>query len=52
MAENQALLKILVNQQKLADAVTHTFSSSEYLTNDLKKKIEKIEQAETELCLD
>ena len=28
----------------MAEAVTHTFSSSESLTNDLKKKIKKIEQ--------
>ena len=44
MAQNQALLKILDNQQKLAKAVTQNFSSSESLTNDLKKKIKKAEQ--------
>ena len=43
MAQNQALLKILNNQQKLAEAVTQTFSSTESLTNDLKKKIKKVE---------
>ena len=43
MAQNQALLKILDNQQKLVEAVTQTFSSSESLTNDLKKKIKKVE---------
>ena len=44
MAQNQALLKILDNQQKLAEAVTQIFSSSESLTNDLKKKIKKVER--------
>ena len=44
VAQNQALLKILDNQQKLAKAVTQTLSSSESLTNDLKKKIKKVEQ--------
>ena len=44
MAQNQALLKIVDNQQKLAEVVTQTFSSSESLTNDLKKKIKKVEQ--------
>ena len=44
MAQNQALLKILDSQQKLAEVVTQTFSSSESLTNDLKKKIKKVEQ--------
>ena len=44
MAQNQALLKILDNQQKLAEVVTQTFSSFESLTNDLKKKIKKVEQ--------
>ena len=44
MAQNQALLKILDSQQKLAKVVTQTFSSSESLTNDLKKKIKKVEQ--------
>ena len=42
--KTQAFLKILNNQQKLAEAVTQTFSSSESLTNDLKKKIKKVEQ--------
>ena len=44
MAQNQALLKILNNLQKLAEAVTQTFSSFESFTNDLKKKIKKVEQ--------
>ena len=44
MAQNQALLKILDSQQKLAKVVTQTFSSSESLTNDLNKKIKKVEQ--------
>jgi len=44
VAQTQALLKILDNQQKLAKVVTKTFSSSESLTNDLKKKIKKVEQ--------
>ena len=44
MAQNQALLKILDSQQKLAKVVTQTFSSSESLTNDLKKKIKKVKQ--------
>ena len=44
VVQNQALLKILDNQQKLAEAVTQTFSSFESLTNDLKKKIKKVEQ--------
>jgi len=44
VAQNQALLKIVDNQQKLAEVVTHTFSSSESLTNDLKKKIKKVKQ--------
>ena len=44
MAQNQALLKILDNQRKLAEAITQTFLSSESLTNDLKKKIKKLEQ--------
>ena len=38
MAQNQALSKILDNQQKLAEIVTHTFSSSGSLNDDLKKK--------------
>ena len=44
MAQNQALLKIFDNHQKLAEAVTQTFSSSESLTNNLKKKIKKVEK--------
>ena len=38
MAQNQALSKILDNQQKLAEVVTQTLSSSGYLIDDLKKK--------------
>ena len=44
VAQNQALLKIVDNQQKLAEVVTQTFSSSESFTNDLKKKIKKVKQ--------
>ena len=44
MAQNQALLKILDSQQKLAEVVTQTISSSKSLTNDLKKKIKKVKQ--------
>ena len=44
MAQNQALLKILDNHQKLTEVVTHTFSSSGSLIDDLKKKIKMVEQ--------
>ena len=44
MAQNQVLLKILDNQQKMAEVVTHTFSSSNSLIEDLKKKIKTVEQ--------
>ena len=44
MAQNQALSKILDNQQKLAEVVTHTFSSSSSLIENLKKKIKIVEQ--------
>ena len=44
MAQNHALSKILINQQKLVEVVTQTFSSSDSLINDLKKKIQMIEQ--------
>jgi len=44
MAQNQALSKILDNQQKLAEVVTHTFSSSSSLIENLKKKIKMVEQ--------
>ena len=44
MAQNQALLKIFDNDQKLAEVVTQTFSSSKSLTNNLKKKIKKVEK--------
>ena len=32
------------NQQKMADVVTHTFSSSNSLVEDLKKKIKMVER--------
>ena len=44
VAQNKALSKILDNQQKRAEAVTHTFSSSNSLIEDLKKKIKAVEQ--------
>ena len=44
MAQNQVLSKILDNQQKMAEFVTHTFSSSNSLIEDLKKKIKMVEQ--------
>ena len=44
VAQNHVLSKILDNQQKMAEAVTHTFSSSNSLIEDLKKKIKAIEQ--------
>ena len=44
LAQNQALLKILNNKQKLIEVVTHTFSSSGSLIDDLKKKIKMVEQ--------
>ena len=44
MAKNQALSKILDNQQKLAEVVTHNFSSLGSLIDDLKKKIKMVEQ--------
>ncbi|KAL4628338.1 hypothetical protein ACB092_05G230500 [Castanea dentata] len=44
VAQNQVLSKILDNQQKLTEAVSHTFSSSNSLIEDLKKKIQSIEQ--------
>ena len=44
MAQNQVLLKILDNQQKMAEVVTHTFSSSNSLIEDLKKKIKLVKQ--------
>ena len=44
VAQNQVLSKILDNQQKMVEAVTHTFSSSNSLIEDLKKKIKAIEQ--------
>ena len=44
MAQNQALSKILDNQQKLAKVVTYNFSSLSSLIEDLKKKIKMVEQ--------
>ena len=44
MAQNKVLLKILDNQQKMVEVVTHTFSSSNILIQDLKKKIKMVEQ--------
>ena len=44
MAQNQTLSKILDKQQKLAEVVTHTFSSLGSLIDDLKKKIKMVEQ--------
>ena len=44
MAQNHVLSKILDNQQKMAETVTHTFSSSNSLIEDLKKKIKAVEQ--------
>ena len=44
MAQNQVLSKILDNQQKMVEVVTHTFSSSNSFIKDLKKKIKTVEQ--------
>ena len=44
MAQNQVLSKILDNQQKMDEVVTQTFSSSNSLIEDLKKKIKTVEQ--------
>ena len=44
MAQNHVLSKILDNQQKMAEVVTHPFSSSNSLIEDLKKKIKMVEQ--------
>ena len=43
-AQNQVLSKILDNQQKMAEVVTHIFSFSNFLIEDLKKKIKMVEQ--------
>ena len=43
VAQNQVISKILDNQQKMAEAVTHTFSSLSSLIEDLKKKIKTVE---------
>ena len=44
MAKKKVLSKILDNQQKMAEVVTHTFSASNALVQDLKKKIKTVEQ--------
>ena len=44
VAQNQVLSKILDDQQKMVEVVTHTFSSSNSLIEDLKKKIRMVEQ--------
>ena len=44
VAQNRVLSKILDNQQKMAEVVTHTFSSANSLIEDLKKKIKAVEQ--------
>ena len=44
VAQNKVLSKILDNQQKMAEAVNHTFSSSNTLIEDLKKKIKAVEK--------
>ena len=44
IAQNKILSKILDNQQRMAEAFTHTFSSSNSLIEDLKKKIKVAEQ--------
>ena len=44
VAQNKVLSKILDNQQKMAEAVNHTFSSSNTLIKDLKKKIKAVEK--------
>ena len=43
VAQNQVLSKILDNQQMMAEVVSHTFSSSNSLIEDLKKKIKMVE---------
>ena len=44
MAQNHVISKILDSQQKMTEAVTHTFSFSNSLIKDLKKKIKAVEQ--------
>ena len=44
VAQNRVLSKILDNQEKMDEVVTHTFSSSNSLIEDLKKKIKAVEQ--------
>ena len=44
MAQNQVLSKIFDNQQKTDEVVAQTFSSSNSLIEDLKKKIKTVEQ--------
>ena len=43
VAQNKILSKILDNQQRIAEAINHTFSSSNSLIEDLKKKIKAVE---------
>ncbi|KAK4583122.1 hypothetical protein RGQ29_026064 [Quercus rubra] len=44
VVQNKVLSKFLDNQQKMAEAVNHTFSSSNTLIEDLKKKIKAVEK--------
>ena len=44
VTQNYVISKILDNQKKMAEAVTHTFSFSNSLIKDLKKKIKAVEQ--------
>ena len=44
VSQNKVLSKILDNQQRMVEAVNHTFSSSNFLIEDLKKKIKAVEQ--------
>ena len=44
VAQNKVISKILDNQQRMAEVVNHTFSSSNSLIEDLKKKIKAVEQ--------
>ena len=43
VGQNKVLSKILDNQQRMAETVNHTFSSSNSLIEDLKKKIKAVE---------
>ena len=44
VTQNKVLLEILDSQQRMAEAANHTFSSSNSLIEDLKKKIKAVEQ--------